>query len=367
MIRLHIIQARFGDCFLLEYGDETSPAYMLIDGGPRRTYEEQLKPALLQLLKGHETIDDIVISHVDNDHIVGVLDLLTELQFQHDTKAKSFLNIGQLWFNSFSNTIGTKEIENRIGKISRVASMNGVRMLEMSMAVNGIREGGMVLNRTKVLGIPINKDVSTGYYLAAKNMPVIKRANLEIIVAGPTVDNLKNLQVEWEEWVSKNEQKIAEGKYTREVAAVMDRSVPNLSSIVLLIKADGKSILLTGDCRCDHLQQGLIETGLSDNGALHVDIFKVPHHGSMRNASRQFFETDTADIYVISADGTYDNPDDETLYWIVESAHAAGRKIRLVLTNETVSTASLMQKYEPGKYDYEIQFMGKGEHFLTLW
>ncbi len=45
MIRLHAIQARFGDCFLLEYG-ETSPAYILIDGGPTRNYDEHLKPAL---------------------------------------------------------------------------------------------------------------------------------------------------------------------------------------------------------------------------------------------------------------------------------------------------------------------------------
>ena len=367
MIKFHVIQARFGDCFLLEYGEQDNPSFMLIDGGPRHTYDEHLKPALNELMKGHTAIDDLVISHVDNDHIIGVLDLLAELQSQQDTGVKPFLTIGQLWFNSFNTTIGTKDIETRIGKINKMASMNGVQMQEMSMAVNGIREGGIVMKRAVRLNIPVNKDAATGFYLAKENELPIKRPNLEIIVAGPTADNLKKLQVEWEEWVRKNERKIAEGKYTREVAAAMDKSVPNLSSIVLLIKADGKTILLTGDCRSDHLQQGLIETGLSADGNLHVDIFKVPHHGSMRNTTKQFFEEVTADIYIISADGTYDNPDDETLYRIVESAQKAGRKIKIVLTNETTSTAALLQKNKPDEYGYEIQFMEKGEQFLTVW
>lgn len=358
MMKLHIIQARYGDCFLLEYGDEASPAYMLIDGGPRRTYEEHLKPALLEILKGHTVIDDVVISHVDNDHIVGVLDLLTELQKQQNIGEQPYLTIGQLWFNSFSSTIGTKDIEKRMGKINQVAGLNGVRMQSMSIAVNGIKEGYRVMQRTDQLKIPVNKDAANGFYLAVKDSPVIKRANLEITVAGPTLANLQKLQVEWEEWVRQNEQAIAAGKYTKDVAAAMDRSVPNLSSIVLYIKADGKTLLLTGDCRSDHLQQGLIETGLSPDGKLHVDIFKVPHHGSMRNTTKQFYEEVTADTYIISADGTYDNPDDEVLYWIVEAAKAAGRKIKIVLTNETESSAALLAKYEPGEW-YEVE-VGKG-------
>ncbi|MBL7747740.1 MAG: hypothetical protein JNM19_09960, partial [Chitinophagaceae bacterium] len=196
MMQLHVIQARFGDCFLLEYGEAKSLSYMLIDGGPRETYDEHLKPALLDILKGHTIIEDVVISHVDNDHIIGVLDLLTDLQKQKEaTGHPPFLSIGQLWFNSFSNTIGTKDIESRIGKINRVAAINKVRMDTMSMALNGIREGSQVLKRTTNLNIPVNKDAGPDFYLAAKNNPVIKRGDLEITVVGPTQTNLQKLQV----------------------------------------------------------------------------------------------------------------------------------------------------------------------------
>jgi beta-lactamase superfamily II metal-dependent hydrolase len=183
------------------------------------------------------------------------------------------------------------------------------------------------------------------------------------MIIGPTAGNLEKLRTEWEAWIKTNEQKIAAGKYTKDVAAALDRSVPNLSSIVMLINADNKSILLTGDCRADHLQQGLIETGLSTDGRYHVDVLKVPHHGSQRNARKKFFEEVTADTYIISADGTYNNPDEETLCWIVESARAANRKIKLILTNETPSTTALLQKYHPDTY--EIQFLKKDEKYLT--
>jgi beta-lactamase superfamily II metal-dependent hydrolase len=353
MMKLYAIQARFGDCFLLKNNEMN----ILIDGGPVRVYEEHLRPALKELLNGKNKLDAVIISHVDNDHIVGVLDLLTELQKQQDTKQPAFLTIGQVWFNSFSNTIGVPDLEKRMGQINNVASMNGVKMQEMSMALTGIKEGSLVTKRTKVLNIPLNPGTLHGFYLAGKNRQVIQLGTMEITVVGPTLDNLKKLQAEWEVWVKKNEQKIAEGKYTRDFAAAMDRSVPNLSSIVLLVKEGKKSILLTGDCRGDHLQQGLIETGLSADGRIHVTIFKVPHHGSMRNSSKKLFEEVTADTYIISADGTYNNPDKETLVWIVEAAKAAGRKIRLVFTNETPSVTTLLAEYSPAAYGYEAAVM----------
>lgn len=366
MIRLHVIQAKFGDCLLLTYGNEDSTNYMLIDGGPASVYENHLKPTLNSLMNGHTIIEDLIISHIDNDHITGVVDLLSELQLQQQSGSKPFLRIGELWFNSFVNTIGTTDFEKRTAKIKQSAGLNGVMMQEMSTAVNGFREGNLVMIRTGKLRIPVNTDAANGFYLASKHAQSIKKSNLEIIVVGPTTDNLTKLQTEWDKWITENERLIAQGKFTREVAAAMDRSIPNLSSIVLLIKADGKSILLTGDCRADHLQQGLIETGISLDGRLHVNIFKVPHHGSKRNCSKEFFEQVTADTYVISADGKYENPDVETLYWIVESANAAGRKVRLVFTNETPSTGLLLQKYKPDEFGYEVQFMAKDQHSIEV-
>lgn len=365
MISLYVIQAGLGDCLLLKYGED-KPEYMLIDGGPASNYEDHLKPALIKLLEPTESLEAIIVSHVDNDHIVGVLDLLTDLKFKHDAGTKPFLKIGQLWFNSFKNTMDTGDLEKRMNDINTVAGMNGIRMQEMSLTFNGIKQGHQILTLARFLDIPINPDTEKGFYFGGQDEPTFKKANLEITVIGPTLGNLQKLQKKWEDWLRDNEQKIKEGKYTRDFAAMADRSIPNLSSIILLIKAEGKTILLTGDCRGDHLQEGLIETGLSVNGSFHVDIFKVPHHGSQRNVTKDFFKEVTADTYIISADGTHGNPDYETLCWIVEAAHEADREIQLFLTNETSSTKMLVNNYTPADWGYHIQCIPVGSNFLLV-
>src|SRR5690349_3419114 len=123
MIKLYAIQARFGDCLLLEYGNATSN-FILIDGGPSRNYDDHVKPALTQLLKGHSQLQAVIISHVDNDHIVGVLDLLVELKYQRDAGNKEFVTVKQLWFNSFKNTIDTGDMEARIRAVNTIAGVN---------------------------------------------------------------------------------------------------------------------------------------------------------------------------------------------------------------------------------------------------
>lgn len=365
MIRLYVIQAGFGDCFLLEYGED-KPEYLLIDGGPSKNYQNNLKPALQHLLNSAQSLEAIIVSHVDNDHIVGILDLLVDLKFQVDAGTKPYLKIGQLWFNSFKDTIDTGDFEKRIKEINTIAGVNGIRMQEMSIAFNGIKEGYQVLSMARFLEIPINPETEKGFYHGGQTEPTFKKSNLEITIIGPTLKNLQKLQKKWEDWIRDNEQKILEGKYTKEFAAMSDRSIPNLSSIIMLIKADGKTILLTGDCRGDHLQEGLKETGLSDTGSFHVDIFKVPHHGSQRNVTKALFQEVTADMYVISADGTNGNPDFVTLCWIVEAAKEAGRQIQIIVTNKTPSTESLVDKYTPADWGYEMHYIPTDANFYLI-
>ena len=46
---------------------------------------------------------------------------------------------------------------------------------------------------------------------------------------------------------------------------------------------------------------------------MHVDILKVPHHGSSNNLDNDFFERITADHYVMSGDGEHGNPERESI------------------------------------------------------
>jgi len=78
-MKLHVVQAEYGDSLILESGVGNNSTTVLIDGGPYQTFEKHLKPTLQKLLiKGK--LDLVVLSHIDNDHIIGLLDLLEEIK-----------------------------------------------------------------------------------------------------------------------------------------------------------------------------------------------------------------------------------------------------------------------------------------------
>ena len=81
-----------------------------------------------------------------------------------------------------------------------------------------------------------------------------------------------------------------------------------------------QTMLLTGDARGDKILEGLELAGLlKPKGTMHVDLLKVPHHGSANNMETKFFKRVTADHYVFSGDGEHGNPERETLEVLFEA------------------------------------------------
>jgi hypothetical protein len=191
-------------------------------------------------------------------------------------------------------------------------------------------------------------------------------ANLSLRVVGPTQENLDALAEEWKAWLDAHEEAIGSGDPF--AMANADRSIPNLSSIMVLAEAEGKTILLTGDGRSDHLLTGLRRAGLlpATGGRLEVDVLKLPHHGSNRNMTKTFFRTVTADTYVASANGKDDNPDLATLIWLVEVAKEQGRRAEIVATNRTPSIEQLLEEYPRNEFGYTVRILPRGDAFLTL-
>ena len=79
MLTLHTIQAHEGDCLLLEHKQNNKRRFILIDGGPRNTYDPYLENALRKKVVPHgRKLDVVLLSHVDGDHVTGLLDLLVD-------------------------------------------------------------------------------------------------------------------------------------------------------------------------------------------------------------------------------------------------------------------------------------------------
>jgi len=107
---LDVRRARKGDCLIVHYGTKTEPGLMLIDGGPADVYQPHLKPRLAEIRKARGLaanatlpVDLLMVSHIDDDHIRGVLELTKEMI---ETQGPKPLRINGVWHNTFDDIIG---------------------------------------------------------------------------------------------------------------------------------------------------------------------------------------------------------------------------------------------------------------------
>ena len=362
MFNLHAVQAQFGDSLILEYGTPANRRFTLVDGGPPDTFNNDLDAALQSIVKSSK-LDAVILSHVDNDHIIGILDLLAVLEQDLANGGPPRIAIGGVWHNSFQKSLDPDgEITQRMQNLMSIASAANVAMPLAADEFFGIREGNRLRILAKKLKLPLNKGFQNDLVMVETATQPTKFGKLTLRVVGPNQDNLNNLRDEWLAWLAKVEKKPNDPA----ALANSDDSIPNLSSIVVLAECDGKTILLTGDARSDHVLKGLEQAGLLTNGKLHVDVLKVPHHGSDRNVTATFFKKVTAETYVISANGKNNNPDYPTLKWIVEAANSAGRQIKIVVTNATSSTKKIKQTHKPSDYGYELIVKPNADHSIVV-
>ena len=112
---LDVRRARKGDCLIVHYGSKDDPGLALIDGGPGQVYKPHLQPRLTQIRKarglgGDESlsVDLLMVSHIDDDHINGILELTNELVVAKDAKKPLPLKVRSFWHNTFDDIIGNQ-------------------------------------------------------------------------------------------------------------------------------------------------------------------------------------------------------------------------------------------------------------------
>ena len=74
-MKLTVFQSDKGDCLMLESGGKR----ILIDGGMRDSYTRHAAPTLSKLEENDEKIDLVYVSHIDRDHVFGLLQMMEDL------------------------------------------------------------------------------------------------------------------------------------------------------------------------------------------------------------------------------------------------------------------------------------------------
>ena len=356
---LEVLPAKKGDCLLLHFGAKNKPGFAIIDGGPAGVYKPNLKPRLLELRTEKKVpsakpliADFIMLSHIDDDHVKGLLQLTDELVRAERTRSFKILKPMRLWHNTFDDIIGNdaKELMQAANAGFGTASLTGSldtaipddasvdvdTFTDGLMVLAGVEQGLQLRNDATVLKVPVNADGKGGLIIADMGSKPIDVGNgLSFTVIGPMLNEVKKLQEKHDDFLKK--QKAKKKEPTAALAEYIDRSVPNLSSFVVLAKVDDKSILFTGDARGDKILEGMALVGIGND--LHVDVLKVPHHGSANNVEEDFFERVTAEHYVFSGNGEHGNPERATLEMLHKARGNADYKIYLTYEVDEIDKA----------------------------
>ncbi|MEJ7812795.1 MAG: hypothetical protein WKG32_20440 [Gemmatimonadaceae bacterium] len=354
LFTLEALEARHGDALLLHYGDPDAPRLIVIDGGPRGVWTAGLAPRLEQL-KARRSPDGplavrlVMVSHIDDDHINGILALTDHILEQEADGEERPYDILGMWHNAFDDIVKKAKAQGAAFEAVSAAAAAGGAVPSLGLdrptaaVAASVPQGRKLRDNSRALNLEVNAPFDDLVAAPAAGKKTVKMGDgLSFVVLGPSDERLDNLEADWKAKVKKKPGASA-ATLRRLAAAFLDDSVYNLSSIVVLARAGDRSMLLTGDARGDDILKALRSAKLLGGGRLHVNLLKVPHHGSDRNVSTDFFRAITADHYVISANGDFGNPDVPTLRMLTEARADDGDPYAVHFTNKLAKVTTFVR------------------------
>lgn len=256
-MKLTVFQSGGGDCLLLTGEDERR---LLIDGDMVGTYQKHVAPYLNALQQAEVELDVVYVSHIDEDHISGILRMLEDIvdwrvydiKIARGDKAKKPRSlrppeVNEIWHNAIRATVPglSAQIEEMLA--SRVSVLAGGRTnetlklaeLEQNLAT-GVKQAIELANRIspRQLGIPLNTPSNGGLMLAPNGDGTgtpgsIQLGCMSIYILGPSQEEITELTKEWEAWLKK-EPKVLE-KLAEE--ATKDQRDLHASEVEIIVEA----------------------------------------------------------------------------------------------------------------------------------
>jgi beta-lactamase superfamily II metal-dependent hydrolase len=423
-MRLTAFQSDKGDCLLLT--NTAGTKHILVDGGVSGSYSAHVAAAMGKLGAAKTALDVVYISHIDQDHIGGVLQMLDDEaawrvhEFQKKSKNKTSKppavprppKVGEIWHNAFHEQLkkNAGAIEDALAAVAPIlagSDLPAIRSeaLKQSELVNSIGEAIRVSRRIspKQLNIPLNPRSDGKLMMLRKNQQPIKVGDLRLTIIGPTAAHLEELQAEWNTWLRsakgkeqlkklqdaarRDEERLGAAEFDGLLASLhleaesfgdpKEVTAPNLASLTLLVEDGTTSVLLTGDARGDQIVDGLKAAGRLNGGTIEVDVLKVPHHGSENNIDSDFVEAVLARDYVFCGNGFSNNPNIDVIGMMFRRRLAASPKAFRFLFNSSKAVSAhpdhmakvetLVKKLaKTGKGPFTFEFLTKGSTMKVL-
>lgn len=304
-LRIKPLQAFHGDSILLSFNDNGTTRNILIDGGPGNTYSKlpkTLKKEIEQIKKKGESIDLLVITHIDDDHIGGIIKMFEYEDPNLDIIKKVWFNSGELISNFFGTEIDKKRECPIILRSNPELSVKQGITLEKLLKKRGYWEQGVIY----------------------EGCNAVQFYDCKIIILSPDKLGLEKLNKKWE--TEKGDVLLSREpcdykipiSQLKDKPFVEDQSVPNESSISFLFEYRGKKILFLADSHPSVAADSIKKLGYSPGKKLEVDLVKIAHHSSRKNTCPGLLELIKCSDYLICTNGKrHGLPDKEPMARII--------------------------------------------------
>ena len=260
MLKLYAYNAGKGDCVRLEFGEENNSHNVVIDTGVTRFVQK-----FNEICNNLTSPDLLILTHVDDDHIGGVLALL---------------RAG--WKCPF------KEVR-----------MNRTGAVDKGNAYLSTRQNDEVYSRLVDQGIDVQP-------MFAGDSINLYSAMITAIWPEKIVDdnNRNDTPLAYHKDYGKALSFLAD-----EPIRKIDRSINNRNSIVFIFEYDGHRLLFTGDAWGTDVINALSKDA---DDKQTFDLIKLPHHGAVGNISEDYPKYMETKKFLICTDGVM-HPDKQTI------------------------------------------------------
>jgi len=337
-IEFEFLKAGKGDCILISVDKGTKQEKnIIIDGGVSTTYNHITnKTGTLKTIikeKVSLNLDLVVLTHIDDDHICGLIQLLKD--DAHVGKIK------ELWFNS----------SDYLNKVDGVSSME---------------KGHGQLNYFKEL-IEVQPHIKhrSDIFMESQKIYTDWGKDIEIILLSPykkQLEDLEKVQKEWEENQIDKGKEISipcSDESSMEKSSVdykeykVGETEKNASSIAFILRyKKEKNFLFLADADINVINKSLRNL---DDELLDFEFVKLSHHGSFKNnINEEFLKIIKTDKYIILTDGKhkgYRHPHKETIQLILDTKPKT-QEIEFVFNYENFYK-NRFEGYDKKEYKYK--------------
>jgi CHAT domain len=355
IFNIEMLPAENGDCLWIEYGDPKQPRRIVIDCGAASTAK-----ILAGRINGMpDPLEMFVLTHIDADHINGVLPLFEDRALN--------IRCEDIWFN------GWRQI-------------NGFLSVAQGEAFSDLLEDRKrKLPWNRAMSSPGDKHPAPVVIPAAEPLPTFHlRDGMRLTLLSPGADQLKRLGREWKKALLElRPEKAMLGRKPPPAPVTnfaafdlkplagspvrKDTSAANGSSIALLAEFDGRSALLAGDAHADvivkSIRQLQRERG-QEGRKLKIDALKLSHHGSGNATTVQLLEVLDCRRYLVSSNGNiFYHPDREAIARVI--LHGGDRPT-LFFNYRSALNSLWDERILREKYGYSAEYPSDGAAGLCV-